>query len=169
MSKTLQQYKEAHAAAVSANRRKPVVGATPGQESSGVVCEVVEGRHHLPGTNVSKDPKKVEFQRGRILWPGERFVATKAQLEAKKGGLKNKVRVVEGMEARTIGRDSRKPQSTGADIGLRSLSTLKGEALKAALDAGLQVEDFEDMEPVGKFGRYTLEQVENVIQRKQEA
>jgi hypothetical protein len=169
--KTLQEMREKHYAQVEANRRRPVATSPLGGPKADLVLEVVEGKHHMPARPTDK-AKGIEFERGVTIVPGERFVPTLAQAESltRKGGLdagdNRKFRVVEGAAASTLTRASRKPQSTGADIGLRSLKTLKGEALKAALDAGLQVEDFAEVEPSGQFGRYTFEQVNDVIRAK---
>lgn len=166
--RTLQELKDQHRAAVDSNRRRPVRDYSGGKAST--VLEVAEGKHHAPA--VARGSKAADLVRGETLVPGDRFIPTLDQLESlnKKGGLDagegGKFRVVEGAAAASISRTSRKPMSTGADIGLRALPTLKGEALKAALDAGLQVEDFDEVEPVGKFGRFTPEQVADVIRAK---
>lgn len=157
MAVTLQELQKQDAEARKANRKRAVADFTPkgNQKKAPVVYEVIEGKHHMPATKDGGD-----VQRGRILWPGERFIPTQQQVEqtiAGKGGLCGKVVEVEGANAATLGRDSRTPLIQGADIGIRALPMAKTTA-DLAIKLELTEDDFRGVQP-GPEGRITRAQV----------
>lgn len=151
---TLEQARKERESAIENNRDLGVIDYPSKQQKADAVYEVIDGYKHLPSGQ--KGGKTIR------LGPGNRFRPTEKQVAD--GSLKGKARELTRSEYAGVSRDDRRPVSTGADIGLRSLNMEKA-ALKAALDAGLCEEDFADMKP-GAFGRFTLEQVEEVIGRK---
>lgn len=151
---TLQEAQVSHERKVDTNRRKGVVEYKNGEKLSDRVFEVTEGLKYLPG--------------GKVIGPGNRFHPTERQVQALgrgKGGLAGKARELTQSEYDSIGRSERKPMSTGADIGVRSLPMAEG-VLRLALEAGLTESDFESLEP-GHKGQFTRAQVEELIEVKQ--
>lgn len=152
---TLEQARKSRENAIEHNRDQGVIDYASKQPKADVVYEVTEGYKHLPSGR--KGEKSIR------LGPGNRFRPTLKQVQD--GSLKNKARELSRSEYAGISRDDRRPVSTGAEIGLRTLNMEK-DALKLGLDAGLEVADFEGVKGAGAFGRITLDQVQEVIGRK---
>lgn len=142
---TLQEAQKEYSNAVEANRDHGVVQYKSRQSQADAIYEVVEGCKRLPG-NI-------------VLGPGARFHPTEKQV--KDGSLAGKARELSASELRGLKGFAPVPTFTGADIGLRSLPMAPG-TLKEAMDAGLEEEDFEGLEPAFE-GRYTREQVRELI------
>lgn len=161
MALTLPQAEERRKSAIEQNRNLPITKYPTKEALSEQVWEVTEGLKHVPH----------ESGKGyRTLTPGMRFHPTQkqvAQTVTGRGGLTNKARELNGSEYAGIGRADRKPMSTGADIGLRSLPMADGTR-KLAWDYGLTEEDFQGLEP-GHGGKYTKDQVEDLYALKQSA
>lgn len=97
--------------------------------------------------------------RTRRLGPGDRFRPTKKQ--EREGSLQGKASLAEAA--------SPTPRSTGADIGLRAIP-MSQKALEEALEAGLEEEHFERLEPEGADGEtYLVSQVRDLIEEREEA
>lgn len=172
MSKTLQDYKKERAAQVEGNRALGVLDYKSTEKQTDRVFEIEEGAHSVSLSPALARGDKAINRENRRMGPGHRFRPTVSQVkqfDAGRGGLVGKVRELTQTEYAGVHRHERPIRSTGADIGLRSLKALKGEALSAALAASLDVEDFANLAPRGPGGRYTLEQVNEAIQAKQEA
>lgn len=103
----------------------------------------VEGSYHFHRTESGERVR---------LEPGDRFHPTRKQVA--QGSLAGK--------ARKVSESSGPTSVSGADIGLRSLD-MTDAALELALDAGLEVSDFEAVEPAGAHGDYLKSQVEELV------
>lgn len=160
MALTLEQALQRRERAIEQNRELPITKYPTQEKLSDQVWEVTEGLKHVPGEN----------GRPKTLTPGMRFNPTEKQVAQTlegRGGLLNKARELNGSEYAGIGRGDRKPMVAGADIGLRALPMAEGTRRKAWA-AGLTEEDFEGVEP-GHGGKYTGEQVEDLIAMKESA
>jgi hypothetical protein len=149
-----EQAKIQHAEAVEANRALGVIEYKSGERQSDEVWEVTDGLKYLPG----------EERKSQVLAPGMRFRPTVEQVRqtrAGRGGLRGKARELTTSEYASLRRDGRTVMATGADIGLRGLSMEK-DALALALEHHLSEADFDAVKP-GRFGRYTIEQVESMV------
>lgn len=159
MPLTLEQATQRRERAIEQNRDLPITKYPSKEKLSDQVWEVTEGLKHVP----HESGKGV-----RTLTPGMRFNPTEKQVQQTltgRGGLINKARELNGSEYAGIGRGDRKPMSRGADIGLRALPMAEGTR-KLAWDNGLTEDDFKGTEP-GHGGKYTKEQVEDLIALKQ--
>ena len=139
---TLAQAKQQQHEAIEANRDLGVISYRTKAKQSDRIYEVVEGKHHAGG---------------RVLGPGQRFHPTEEQIET--GSLEGKARELTNSEYRDARRDVR--GFAGADIGLRALPMAE-QALKLAFEAQLTEEDFANVQPAGRDGRYTKAQVEEL-------
>lgn len=93
------------------------------------------------------------YKDGNRYGPGDTFRPTRRQVENQT--LTHK--------ARKVTEHSPPTQHSGADIGLRTLEWGSQAALRAALDAGLGVGDFEGREPSGATG-YVKSDVDAVLE-----
>lgn len=156
MPKTLQQQQAERRDQIEGNRALGVQPWKNNEEQSDKVFEVEEGYHYLP-----REPGDRQKQR---LGPGHRFHPTVSQVE--RGSLAGKARELTATEYAGLGRDDRKPMTSGADIGIRALP-MADTTVKLALGAGLTEEDFVGLEPEFE-GRYTRKQVQALIDARTE-
>lgn len=158
---TLEKLQDQHVKDMDINRALGVVEYKSGEKQSDRVYEVVEGCKGLPG--------------GIRIGPGARFHPTEAQV--KNGSLRGKARELTATEYGSVRRHERPPVSNGADFGemaegaeaerVAKLSDLPmaDTTLKAAIDGGLTVLDFQGIEP-GFEDRYTGSQVRELVAGK---
>ena len=160
MAMTMEERQVQHTQDVQANRAMGVVEYETKERLSDQVWEVDEGKVFLPGIG----------ERGRhgSIGKGTRFRPTQKQVEQTltgRGGLVNKAHPISAAEMDSLGRESRKPVSAGADIGLRQFRMAEG-TVRYALDVGLTEDDFVGTEPEGSNGYYTRAQVEAIAESR---
>lgn len=160
MAMTMEERQVQHTQDVQANRAMGVVEYETKERLSDQVWEVEEGKVFLPGLG----------ERGRhgSIGEGARFRPTQKQVEQTltgRGGLVNKAHPISAAEMDSLGRESRKPVSAGADIGLRQFSMAAG-TFKYAMEVGLTEDDFHGVTPSGSNGYFTREDVEAIAESR---
>lgn len=170
-AKTLEELQHQHDSTIEQNRLRPVVDVpTKNQKKADVIMEITDGFKHIPEVGPDGLVRKIHR-----LGPGQRFRPTESEVATRRTlsnpnipafGLRGKARELTASEMKTVNAGSRPTVAVLDDIGLRTLR-FQADALKRAIDARLEVSDFDDITPE-RGGWYKVNHVDEAIRRREE-